>query len=127
MPAFDTIVVSLTPSFSRIFGSAYSVEARVAMPSSRCRPSTFASSGLVSRRRYPNRLKLARRDDSPTASTTTRLPGVVTRAWMSMDAWSLRQYGRSAFVVALTDPEMTLMGTSEYTMYLLEALPARKM
>ena len=67
-----------------------------------------------------------RREDSPTASTTTRLPGSDTLAvnWMSF-CWRL-MYGLAALVIALTELEMMLMGTSEYTMYLFETLPARK-
>src|SRR4051794_30712593 len=43
-----------------------------------------------------------------------------------MSFCAVLKYGLSDFVAALMDPEMTLIGTSEYTMYLFETLPARK-
>src|SRR5690349_13664446 len=44
-----------------------------------------------------------------------------------MFRWLFLKYTLSGLVAALNEPEMMLMGTSEYTMYLFETLPARKM
>src|SRR5262245_44402744 len=100
------------------------VDARVATAFSRCKPSIVCSTGLVLRRSYPYTLKFFLRDDSPTASTTTKLPGADTCAASSMSFCCLWKYGRNAFEATLAELEMMLIGTSEYTMYLFDTFPA---